>query len=250
MTDCRRDQAGQQRNHSLCKSALQEVSVSWVSIHLLKRHVIALNYIYVLVCVYTGFVKPTRQLVCLHMISRICLLSASEKWNVLVCVFSEWYDLNQRATASTRTKLLCCTNPLLRKINICKGQTEQEWKMQISSSVALTHSPTPTCYESAMELVKVVGGVIAQGLLNWRPSEVTLEKKHKTDLTQQADKYFMCKCIQNMRMMVAGNFSLFFCHYLTGSTDIILWLPTVLPFLVREPADLPTTEFMLTNECI
>lgn len=56
---------------------------------------------------YTGFIKPTCQLLRFKM---ICMCER----NVSLCVL-EWYDLNQRATASTRTKLLCFTNPLLQK---------------------------------------------------------------------------------------------------------------------------------------
>lgn len=42
---------------------------------------------------------------------------------------------------STRSELRSSTNPLpLQKINIYKGQTEREWNMQISSSIADTLS--------------------------------------------------------------------------------------------------------------
>lgn len=140
---------------------------------------------------------------CVYTWSSVYVCWAQVKSEMFSCVFLEWYDLNQRATASTRTKLLCCTNPLLRKSIFTKVKQSRGGKCR-SARQRLTRSTTPTCYESATELVKVVGGVIAQGLLNWRPSEVTLEKKRKTDLTQQAEKYFMCKCIQNMRMMASS----------------------------------------------
>lgn len=56
---------------------------------------------------YTGSIKPACQLL---RFKTICMCER----NVSLCVL-EWYGLNQRATASTRTKLLCFTNPLLQK---------------------------------------------------------------------------------------------------------------------------------------
>lgn len=71
---------------------------------------------------------------------------------------------------STHTELLSFTNPLpLRKINIYKGQTEREWKMQISSSIADTLSCAhvlPVGAEAAEVVAAAVGGADAHCLFN------------------------------------------------------------------------------------
>lgn len=74
--------------------------------------------------------------------------------------------LNWRAAVSTHTELLSFTNPLpLQKINIYKGQTEREWKMQISSSIADTQScahALPVGVEAAEVVAGPVGGADAR----------------------------------------------------------------------------------------
>lgn len=56
---------------------------------------------------------------------------------------SERYHLNWRATVSAGSELLSSANPfLLHKINIYKGHSEREWKMQISSSLAAALLPS------------------------------------------------------------------------------------------------------------
>lgn len=163
MTDC--------RNHSLCNFALQDVSVSWGSAQLSNRSVTGL-YTFTAACKPASSAWWCDQSVCLQMILRVCL----QKWNALACV-SERCDLNQRPTRRTRTKLLSFTNPLPPKINIYKGQTEQEWKMQISSSIADMLSYTHMLRVEARKWMKPrKRWEVLWGLSTWGPSKVTSEK--------------------------------------------------------------------------